>query len=97
MCFNHGIPCAQQALAESLLDAGGPLIDKEAVFLQDPSIEFPTVLPEDSPYQVTPNLRSYVASQRPVALLTICKPLLYYYMIFKVLIGESLKGESFSI
>lgn len=90
-------PCAQQALAESLLDAGGPLIDKEAVFLQDPSIEFPTVLPEDSPYQVTPNLRSYVASQRPVALLTICKPLLYYYMIFRVLIGESLKkGESFS-
>lgn len=90
-------PCAQQGLAESLIDAGAALVDKEPAFLQDPSIEFPTALPEDSPYQVTPNLRSYVASQRPIALLTICKPLLYYYMMFKMLVGDGLrKDESLS-
>lgn len=81
-------PCAQQALGESLIDAGGTLIDKEPGLLQDPSVEFPTALHEDSPCQVTPNLRSYVTSQRPVALLTICKPILYYYMIFKMLVGD---------
>lgn len=90
-------PCTQQVLAESLIDAGGALLDKEPVCLQDPSIEFPTALHEDSPYQVTPNLRSYVASQRPVALLTICKPLLYYYMIFKMLLGDKIgDDQSFS-